>query len=184
MKFIAETLIEDLINSCRLHLKRVDLLSELPAEQLNYKLNADKWSVLECIEHLNLYSAYYLPAIENSITKSTHPATTEFKSGLIGNYFAKSMAPKAKLNKMKSPSDKNPNNSELNMSIMTTFIVQQNELITLLESAKVVSLTKTKTPISISTILKLRLGDTFRFVSAHNDRHLLQAENVIRSFKG
>ena len=181
MKFIAETLIEDLINSCHLHLKRVKELSELPAEQLNYKLNADKWSVLDCIEHLNLYSDYYLPAIKESISNSLHSSTPEFKSGLIGNYFAKSMAPKAKLNKMKSPGDKKPNRSELNISVLTTFIEQQNELIALLNSAKGVSLTKTKTPISISKILKLRLGDTFRFVSAHNDRHILQAEHVIRN---
>ena len=40
--------------------------------------------------------------------------------------------------------------------------------------------TKTKTAISISKLMKLRLGDTFRFVTAHNERHLLQAENVLK----
>jgi hypothetical protein len=48
----------------------------------------------------------------------------------------------------------------------------------LLDKAKNVSLGKTKTGISISKLIKLKLGDTFRFVIYHNIRHIEQAKRV------
>ena len=59
------------------------------------------------------------------------------------------------------------------------FINQQKEYLELIEKSKKINLTKTKTAISISKLIKLRLGDTFRFITAHNERHLLQAENIL-----
>lgn len=41
--------------------------------------------------------------------------------------------------------------------------------------AQQVSLNKTKTGISISTWIKLKLGDTFKVVIYHNKRHIVQA---------
>ena len=39
---------------------------------------------------------------------------------------------------------------------------------------------KTKTAISISKLIKLRLGDTFRVLIYHNERHIKQAERAIK----
>ena len=59
-------------------------LKTLSDEQLNYKREISQWSILECIEHLNLYGDYYLPAIEKQIlaNKST-PNSAIFKSCLL-----------------------------------------------------------------------------------------------------
>ncbi len=53
-------------------------------------------------------------------------------------------------------------------------------LLDVLDMSKKVNLTKTKTGISISKWLKLRLGDTFRVVIYHNQRHILQAKKVLK----
>jgi hypothetical protein len=71
-----------------------------------------------------------------------------------------------------------PVGSQLNKSVLTTFLKQQQELLRLLEQAKTVDLTRTKTSISISSWIKLRLGDTFRVVIYHNQRHMEQAERA------
>src|SRR5690606_40886810 len=101
-----------------------------------------------------------------------------FKSSWLGNYVAKSMLPKEKLNKMKTFKSMDPAGSDLNKNVLNRFIAQQNTLLDLLEAARKVSLTKTKTGISITPWLKLRLGDTFRVVIYHNLRHVLQAEKA------
>lgn len=159
---------------------RVQQLKALDISKLNYKQNPGKWSVLECIEHLNLYGDYYLPEIERRIlAQKTGSSAPVFKSGLLGNYFANLMRAEAIPGKMKSPKDKNPANSALTITTIDRFLKQQERLKALLMQAKQVNLTKTKTSISISKLVKLRLGDTFRFLIYHIERHVKQAERAV-----
>ncbi len=180
MKFITKELITELIEKTRIIINKVDKFRDLPFETLNHKENIDNWSVLECIEHLNLYGDYYNPEIKRVIEISCTKASEVFKSGIIGSYFVNSMLPKGKLNKMKTFKDKNPSGSNLDINVIDRFINQQKEYLELIEKSKNINLTKTKTAISISKLIKLRLGDTFRFIIAHNERHIIQAENVIK----
>ena len=98
----SENLIQTLLEQTRLIINQVEKLKTCDLQTLTWKENATSWSILECLEHLNLYGDFYLPEIESKIQKSTTQADLEFKSGLLGNYFAKSMLPKDNLNKMKT----------------------------------------------------------------------------------
>lgn len=181
MKIKSEDLINDLIKRTQQTLKQTQQLKKLPLEILNKKSAPESWSALECIEHLSLYGDFYLPEIEKKIQQSNSKPSPFFRSGILGNYFAKSMLPKEQLNKMKTFKDKNPLGSKLDLSTLDRFIAQQQKTIQLLHQAKSVSLTKTKTAISISKWIKLRLGDTFRVVIYHNQRHLAQATKAINN---
>lgn len=151
-------------------------------ENLNFRMSENSWSILECLEHLNFYSKFYIPEIENRINGSQFSAIkSDFKSGILGNYFASMMLPKEKLNKMKTLKISNPIHQLLDKSVIEEFISQQSKMLKLLEKAKTVDLEKTKTSISISKLIKLKLGDTFRFVIYHNLRHIKQAENILKS---
>lgn len=152
----------------------------LSPEQLNFKKNPQTWSILECIEHLNLYGDYYLPEIEKQILANKGiNADTVFNPGLIGNYFANLMLVKNdRVKKMKSPKDKNPANSALSITTLDRFLKQQELLKSLLIQSRRVNLNKVKTAISLTTMIKLKLGDTFRFFIYHIDRHIQQAERA------
>lgn len=69
----------------------------------------------------------------------------------------------------------NPVNSKLTKEVLTVFLSQQQTMLKLLNQARSISLNKTKTSISISKLIKLKLGETFRVVIYHNQRHLVQA---------
>lgn len=183
MKISSENLIEDLIQRTKDNMNEAQQLSELTLEQLNSRPAPESWSALECIEHLNLYGDYYIPEISKRIKGSRTTADDMFKSGLIGNYFAESLLPKEKLNKMKTFKDKNPIGSKLDKHAIERFIEQQKVLLDLLNKAREVSLNKTKTSISITRLLKLKLGDTFRVVIYHNQRHLVQARKAVEAAK-
>ena len=149
---------------------------------LNFKETPEKWSVLECLEHLNRYGDYYLPELEKVITDRRTPAASNgvYKSGMLGNYFANLMKVKnGKVVRMKTPSDKNPSGSDLSPITIDRFIKQQDMLRSLLEQSRRVDLTKTKVPISIAKFIKLRLGDTFRFLINHIERHVVQAQRAV-----
>lgn len=177
------SLIQNLILRTEQNINSVQKFKSLGIEQLNQKPHPEEWSILECLEHLNLYGDYYLPEIEKTIMEQKENYTSPmFKSGILGNYFANLMLPKenGQIKKMKSPQDKNPVHSQLGFTTIERFLKQQELLKKLLEQSKNRDLTKLKTPISISKWIKLRLGDTFRFVIYHNQRHIAQAEKLLQ----
>ena len=184
MKLSAKSLIEDLIERTKGVINEAERFNQLPVEELNWKPTAEKWSALECLEHLNRYGDFYIPEIQKRIDQASKiNEDSIFKSGILGNYFANSMLPKEQLNKMNTFKSMNPVGSKLDISTLQKFIRQQKQILDLLNQARQVDLTKTKTGISISNWIKLRLGDTFRVVIYHNQRHMVQANNVLAQMK-
>jgi hypothetical protein len=181
MKIATSQLVAELNKSINGHIQYAESLLQIPEEKLNYRTHPESWSALECLQHLNLYGDFYLPEIDRRINQSKTKPEPVFKSGILGNYFANSMLPKEKLNKMKTFQDKNPSGSTLDKRTIEEFIRQQNELLSLLDRAKKISLNKVRNSITISNIIKLKLGDTFRFLVNHNERHIRQAKRAINN---
>ena len=179
----SEKLIQSLIEHTKQNINQAEKLKENDLQSLSWKQNSASCNILECIEHLNLYGDFYLPQIESKIKNAKAKAEVEFNSGILGNYFAKSMLPKEKLNKMKTFKNKNPLGFKLDKSVIDRFIDQQNELLRLLGQSKNVSLNKVKIPISISSLLRLKLGDTFQFFINHIIRHLNQVQKIEEAIK-
>lgn len=181
MKITNKELIQDLIQRTQDHLNQSERYLQMSEADLNWKENSEKWSVLECIEHLNRYGDFYIPEISQRIQSGRKAGSSPiFKSGWLGNYFAESMLPKEKLNTMKTFKSMNPVGSQLDKTVLKKFIKQQKQLLELLDKARTTDLVKTKTAISISKLIKLRLGDTFRVVIYHNYRHIVQADKVLK----
>ncbi|MBX2964902.1 MAG: DinB family protein [Cyclobacteriaceae bacterium] len=176
-----EALLTELTALATQHRQFAETLLTRTDAELNYRQQPASWSVLECLEHLNLYGNFYLPEIENRIRAGKPQPNAEFHSGWLGNYFAQSMLPKAKLNKMKTFKNMNPINRVLNKSVLETFIHQQIKLLELLNESRQVDLSRVKTSISITNLIRLRLGDTFRVVIYHQVRHIKQANDVLLS---
>lgn len=180
MKIPSLELLGDLTSRTRQHISMADELQKRSYQDLSYRPKAGSWNALECIEHLNLYGDFYLPEIQKQIRESDHPPKEQFKSGFLGNYFAESMLPKEKLNKMKTFRDKDPIDKDLDPKVISEFLRQQEQLLELLRAAEKVDLGKTKVPTSISKFIRLKLGDAFRVVIYHNQRHLEQAQAALK----
>ncbi len=174
----SEQLLSVLIEQTRQVMNQVERLKNYDLNSLTWRANETSWSILECIEHLNLYGEHYLPEIERKIKRATFKNEAIFKSGLLGGYFAKSMLPKGKLNTMKTFKDKNPLHTKLDKGVLDTFLNQQIKLLDLLHQSRNVSLNKTKIPTSISSMLRLKLGDTYQFYINHIIRHLNQIDRI------
>lgn len=154
------------------------ILKSLDAESLNRKSSNESWSALECLDHLVQYGDYYNNELLRRVKSSKTIPSKEFSTGMIGNYFAKMMIPKEGMKKMKSPKDKIPRKSNLTPELIEAFIAQQDQLLLILEKAKSVNLGNVKCSITLSRFIKLKLGDTLRFVIYHNWRHMEQAKKA------
>jgi hypothetical protein len=178
---------KEVLNYCKKHtqifIDSAENLKNEPLEKLQWKASPSSWSALECLEHLNLYADFYNPAILNAINKSHFQPVENFKAGFLGNYFAKSMLPQKKMKKMKTFKDKNPCSDALDINVLHKFISQQQEFQKLLQLSEKTNLNKVKTPITITRLLKLKLGDTLQFLVNHNIRHFAQLENCLKEKK-
>lgn len=174
----SEQFIQQRIEQTRQAINYVEKLKNYDLRTLTWRENETAWNMLECLAHLNLYGDFYLPQIEAKIKNSNTQTEPAFKSGLLGNYFAKSMLPKEKLNKMNTFKYKNPLNAKLDKDVIDKFILQEMHLLDLLSQARNVSLNKVKISTSISSLLRLNLGDTFQFFVNHILRHLNQIDKI------
>lgn len=153
----------------------------LPDDMLNTPPHPGKWSIAQVLEHLNSYNRYYLPELKKSLANGGQTSNTQFKSGWFGNYFTKMMMPDKNgkvANKMQAPKDHRPVDFLDSEKVINEFIKGQEELLRLLEDAERKDIGKLKTPISITKFIKLKTGDTFRFLIAHQQRHMIQANSV------
>ncbi|HRO48444.1 DinB family protein [Agriterribacter sp.] len=155
----------------------VSVFQNLPEETLLKPAPDGGWSMAQCLAHLNSYGRFYLPAITYAINHPAGNATNEkFKSGWLGNYFTQMMQPGNSTKKYKSPKDHSPTPDLDARAVVAEFIQQQEQLMRCLRKAKATDINATRVPVSISKWIRLKLGDTFRFLIAHNERHMLQAK--------
>jgi hypothetical protein len=163
----------------------------LAPERLLRKPAPDKWSVAQCLEHLNRYGLHYLPAmqrrIDDALARGSRPKPT-FHSGWLGDFLVRTVQPmhtgSPRANrKYPSPKAYDPNRTGTTTAeALPTFLRQQQITLELLEKAQRVNLEAIRVPISITNLIQLRLGDCLRFMIVHNQRHVQQAMKVREGF--
>jgi hypothetical protein len=177
----SKDIISGLVIMTTSHLNYAKQLLEISEEKLQFKQSPKSWSVLECLEHLNMYTAFYNGEINKRMSASSLPFSETFKSTYLGEKFSNDMLPKEGMKTMNTFKSKNPNASKLDKEeVLLTFIKLQEDLLIYLDAAYSKNLDKIKTYTTLP-ILKFKLGDTFRFVIHHNERHIAQAKRVLNS---
>lgn len=148
------------------------------------------WSVVQCLDHLNSYGHYYLPQLHKVISKGEQqsiPAKPLFKSGWLGNYFTNLMQPKpdgALRSRMQAPQGYRPVQQPDASLVIKEFISQQEQMLELLRRAEATDIGHFRVPTSLTRFIKMSAGDTFRFLIAHQQRHMLQALRAMLAYGG
>jgi len=160
----------------------------LSTDQLNWKPGIESWSISECLEHIMLSGQFYLDEITNCFLSKIPEAESPdiiFRPGIIGNYSTNSVKPTDSgviKNKMRTFSRMEPGKSGIDTKkLFLDFKKYQDELTILINKARYFNLNTIKIKSSIGKIIRFKLGDAFRFVIAHNQRHIQQAINVLHA---
>jgi hypothetical protein len=181
MKIAVEQLQKQLQSDLQLIMNQVETeFLPLSTTALNWKPQPDAWSIAECVEHLNLYARFYVPAIAQAICNAPTHARHEFRSGWLGEQFVKTVSP-ANVKRQKTFRRMTPAQSQLSLDVLQEFLQHQAELLQSLTQAQTVDWNKTRVPVEFWSWLKMNLGDAFRFVIAHEQRHLQQAQRVAQA---
>lgn len=184
--FNTKVLIQELQDITQKNIEVVEKkLSHLSEEQKTWRSSADVWNVLEICAHLNEYASFYHNVFKDKIEKTKFKSPREtFTSSPLGRSAWRSMKLGRANNvkrKFKSPKNHNPSLAPelVSGNDIADFLSNQKEMLEIVDLARTVSLRRVKVPISISRIVRLRLGDALMFVIYHNQRHVQQVLNLI-----
>jgi len=182
-KFKSEDLLNELMEDVSKMQEAAAFFKQADKSKLIYVVDKNKWSVVQALEHLNAYGRFYLPAIDKVLAQKNDTHTAWFSAGYWGEKFTRSVKPtnvfeiKNNTKALKKFCFPNSLNVE---TVLQEFGEQQQRLLSLLEAAKGRDLNTNHVPITHSKLVKLRLGDAFRFLVAHEQRHMIQARNTFK----
>ena len=159
------------------------VIERLTPEKLTQRPEPKRWSIAECIGHLNIVSEDYHPLIAAAIAKGRKENLTgdgPFDPGMMGRFMIKSMEPPVKRRFKAVGRTAKPVQVGDADKLIGIFMAHQSQLQHLIEDAEGLDQKKIKIQSPYAWWLRLRLCAVFAFILAHQRRHIWQAEAVRR----
>jgi DinB family protein len=157
----------------------------LIAEQINWKPNAESWSVGQCFDHLITTNGTYFPQFDQIVEgkkRATLWESMPFLPGLFGRLLINSLKPDS-MRKLKAPQVFHPASSNVDPQIISKFAANQNDLIRKIKGSaiEVIDLEKVIITSPALKIMTYSLIDAYRIIVVHELRHFKQAQRVMES---
>lgn len=170
----------------------VQNLSALPLAQLTYRPDERAWSVIEIIEHLSVSYDLYVNKIDNALRKlpDRQGEAKAFTPNWWQRFIINGVRPKGGQRKLKIKTLKKFEpvlELETLDEVAISAIVERFQKLQLhLKNAILASRFKEVTSIRITSgigpIVKFYLPESFEFLIAHMERHMLQIEETLLAF--
>jgi hypothetical protein len=174
--FDQATMLAEMESKVETHLDHaVRTFQNLTDAQLNRPSPTGGWSIAECLWHLNSYALYYHPHLGTAIGRARPAGGGVYRETWAGSLFARMMDPTTGTMKSKAFKAHVPPPGLDGHRVVMEFIGHQEHLLLRLREAGKVDMRSVRIPISIMPWARLPLGDVFRFLVAHDGRHVAQA---------
>ena len=153
----------------------------LDARQLNWRPEASRWSVAQCLEHLLTANGQMAEMAERAMD-ATRPRTLWQRlpgwPGLLGRLLVRSQSPEA-TRRFKAPGKAQPGASAIDAGIVARFADQQRDLIARLDAAATRDLAGVVMVSPFASVVTYSVLDGWRLIVAHERRHVQQARRVM-----
>jgi DinB family protein len=159
-----------------------DLVSGLTPDQFSRRPESEKWSIAECLQHLNLTAAAVQPKIAAAIEKGKRENVTgPFSPGPLGKLLIWIAEPPPKF-RLRAPRNIAPRADETGSAeLLAEFMRFQDGWQKLIQDCEGLNQKTIKVQSLFPGLPRLRLAAPIPWMLAHQRRHLLQAENVKRN---
>jgi hypothetical protein len=158
------------------------LVLGLTPEQLTKQPEAGKWSVAECILHLNTTAEVMQGLMKTAIAQAkfdNNVGTGPFKIGLKGRVLIWIAEPPPKFRIPAPPHLRPPARIDNPLKLLPDFLKAQDEWERLIRESANLDVSKIKVG-KLFSPFRARFAAALPWMMAHQRRHLLQAENVKR----
>ncbi|HEU0122764.1 MAG TPA: DinB family protein [Bryobacteraceae bacterium] len=138
------------------------------------------WSAAECIDHVGVTLAAYLPGLRAAVaeTRKGKRAEGPFSYGLLAKLMIWAIAPPVRL-RTRAPETFAPRPQPDVKTAMETWFSHHSALQKLMEEADGWDLAAVKMASPANAKIKLPVGAVFAVLTAHARRHLLQAQRAV-----
>lgn len=161
----------------------LDLCEGLDRETFNRRPGEGRWSVAECVDHLNTTARLYLPVLTDAIERARAQGVTGERTPgrtLLGRLVVWLMEPPPKwFSRMGTWPELEPARGLDPHATLDDFEALHEELIVRMNEAADLDLRKVKVRSALDSRVRLSLGDWFHFLPAHARRHMWQASRAL-----
>ncbi len=155
------------------------LVEGLSRKQLEWKEGPDRWSIAECLSHLNVTADQYYPAIDRSMRRARERGLLgkgPFRHGFLMNRFIAMLEPPPGRS-FKAPRNFKPRARNLANEI-GIFFAHQEAIMKRVRQADGLDLARVRLVSPVSRWLRMSLGQCFALLATHQRRHLWQSARV------
>lgn len=159
-----------------------DQFGPLTEDQLNWSPEPGRWSIAQCLDHLLTANESYFPSF-NAVATGTHKPTFWERlpvwPSICGTLIVNTVHPKT-TRKTKAPKIYHVSASHLPADVLDRFCAQQQKLRDIFASLEGVDVDKTIVTSPVAVFVPYSLRDALLIVTLHEERHMQQAERVLR----
>lgn len=156
------------------------LARQVPEESWTRRPDPARWSVAECVAHLNLTSLAFLPIIDDAIARAREidgPAPRRYRRDPVGWLLWKSSGPPVRL-RIKTTAAFVPTGDRRRGDLVTEFDRLQVELVGRVRRADGLRIDRVKVTSPFDARVRYNLYAALSILPRHQHRHLWQAEQV------
>jgi len=157
------------------------LVAGLSEQQLNWKPRPDQWSMAECLDHLTLSNAAFVPYLASAIargrTKAPVQAPPPYQPTRIGGWLIRQVSPEAP-RKLKAPKIFRPAEPPKISNALDHFLDGQAKFLNLVRQVEGVDYNIIRLRSPVTPLIRYSLADALVVTVVHEQRHLGQAGRV------
>lgn len=160
--------------------KAISIGKGLSPAQLAQRPQPDKWSIADCLTHLNITSKEYVTLLSAAIEgapRNIPSSARPFKIGLMGKLFKWTLEPPPRF-RTRTPAKFQPISLPPQDNALFMFLNLQEQLTAIVVRADGVAIDHIKVQSPFSRRMKYNVFAALNIVMAHERRHLWQAEQV------
>jgi hypothetical protein len=165
-------------------IRRMDTLTAgLSDEQANFRPAPRKWSINECLEHINVTNRLYVQKLEPALAKARAKGLTggePFGNGtFMGRFVLNNLRQGPQAPKVPAPGAFKPKRSDLKLAeLQAQFRTYAGQLADLAGQAQGLALDRIRFGSPAMPIFRMTAAHIFEITHLHAHRHLGQAERV------
>jgi hypothetical protein len=162
------------------------LVDTFPTERWSRRRGADRWSVAECVAHLNLTSHAFLPILKSGIAQARTlgaPQSVGYRRSAMGRLIGFAAGPMPRIGRwrfgrVKTAAAFVPGGTLPHDTVVAEFDALQREQIELTRQADGLPIDRVRIVSPFDARVKYDLFSAFALLPAHQRRHIEQAEEI------
>lgn len=135
------------------------------------------WTVGQVFDHLIVSNSLYYGAIEKALERARPSSHSKWRPSLLGRLLANSLSPRSS-RRVPAPRVFKPG-AKPSANVVKLFLESQERFRALARRATAVDLSRTRVSSPVSPLIRINLGDAFRMIVVHEQRHLGQIRRIL-----